>query len=145
MNRRYRSIYQLARNNAELTQEQAAELLNIGTRTLAGYESCNPIPNGDIVDKMVEIYKAKWMGYEHLRLSTKVGKRCLPEINIEDIAKSVLVLQKESGDVETIKPSMIKIACDGRIETHEEREWNEITKEVFEMAGAALSVVFSRG
>lgn len=144
MKERCRSIYQLARNRAELTQEQAAELLNVGTRTLAGYEACAPIPNGEIVDKMVEIYEASWLGYEHLRLSTKVGRRCLPEINIEDIAKSVLVLQKESGDVETIKPSMIKIACDGEVEEHEEKEWSEVTKEVFEMAGAALSVVFSK-
>ncbi|MCQ4925307.1 hypothetical protein NE686_19540 [Tissierella carlieri] len=92
---------------------------------------------------MVEIYGAKWLGYEHLRLSTQLGKQLLPPINIDDIAKSVLVLQKESSDVEKVKNCMVKIACDGKIDKHEERRWDEVTKEVFKMAGAALSVVFS--
>lgn len=39
---------------------------------------------------------------------------------------------------------MVKIACDGKIEKQEEHRWNEVAKEVFEMAGAALSVVFSK-
>ena len=43
-----------------------------------------------------------------------------------------------------LKPVWSKIACDGRIDRHEEDRWDEVTKEVFEMAGAALSVVFSR-
>ena len=38
---------------------------------------------------------------------------------------------------------MVKIACDGIIHEHEKDRWNEVTKEVLEMAGAALSVVFS--
>lgn len=144
MNGRYRSIYQLARNNAGLTQEQAAELLHISVRSLADYESGVTVPNGDIVHDMVDIYGAKWLGYEHLRLSTKVGQRCLPEINITDLAQSVLSLQKESTDVENVKPCMIKIASNGRVDDHEVQRWEEVTKEILEMAGAALSVVYHK-
>ncbi|CAK7067157.1 hypothetical protein [Tissierella sp.] len=144
MNESCRNIYQLARNVAGLTQIEAAELLSVSLRTLGGYEALNPIPHSDIVHAMVEIYGTKWLGYEHLRLSTQLGKQVLPPINIDDIAKSVLVLQKESSDVEEVKNCMVKIACDGKIDKHEERRWDEVTKEVFEMAGAALSVVFSR-
>ncbi len=144
MNESCRNIYQLARNVAGLTQIEAAELLSVSLRTLGGYEALNPIPHSDIVHAMVEIYGTKWLGYEHLRLSTQLGKQVLPPINIDDIAKSVLVLQKESSDVEEVKNCMVKIACDGRIDKHEEGRWDEVTKEVFEMAGAALSVVFSR-
>lgn len=144
MNERYRSIYQLARNYAGLTQLEAAEMLRISVRSLGDYEVGNTVPHGDIVADMTEIYGTKWLGYEHLRQSTKLGRQVLPAINIDDIAKSVLVLQKESGDVEDVKSCMIKIACDGKIDKHEKDRWNEVTKEVFEMAGAALSVVFSR-
>lgn len=144
MNERYRSIYQLARLNAEFTQEFAAGLLMISVRSLADYESGKTIPHGDIVADMTKTYGARWLGYEHLRLSSNLGKQILPEIDITDIAKSVLVLQKESGDVENVKNCMIKIACDGKIDKHEESRWDEVTKEVFEMAGAALSVVFSK-
>ena len=144
MNESCRNIYQLARNVSGLTQEQAAELLGVSARSLGSYEAGNIIPHGDIVADMAVVYGAKWLGYEHLRLSTKLGQEILPAINIDDIAKSVLVLQKESSDVEDVKTCMVKIACDGKIDKHEESRWNEVTKEVFEMAGAALSVVFSR-
>lgn len=144
MNKRYRSIYQLARNNAGLTQEQAAELLHISVRSLADYESGATTPNGDIVYDMVDIYDANWLGYEHLRQSSKVGQRCLPKLNITDLAQSVLSLQKESTDVENIKPCMIKIASNGKVDDHEVERWEEVTKEILEMAGAALSVVYTR-
>lgn len=144
MNRTCRNIYQLARHYAELTQLEAAELLNVSVRALGNYESGNTTPHGDIVEEMVKIYGTEWLGYEHLRQSTKLGKRILPRIDISDIAKSVLVLQKESNDVDDVKSCMVKIACDGIIHDHEEERWNEVTKEIREMAGAALSVVFSK-
>lgn len=144
MNESCRSIYQIARNNAGFTQLQASELLHISVRALGNYESGDVVPHGDIVADMIKIYKANWLGYEHLRLSSKLGKEVLPPINVNDIAKSVLVLQKESSDVEEVKNCMVKIACDGKIDKHEEIRWEEVTKEVFEMAGAALSVVFSK-
>lgn len=143
MNEKYRSIYQLARNYADLTQLEASERLNISIRSLADYESEKTIPHGDIVADMAEVYGARWLGYEHLRQSTKLGESILPKIDITDIAKSVLVLQKETSDVENVKNFMVEIACDGRIDIHEEEKWNGVKKEVFEMAGAALSVVFS--
>ncbi|MGJ0848245.1 helix-turn-helix transcriptional regulator [Tissierella praeacuta] len=144
MNESCRNIYQLARNIAGLTQIEAAERLNVSVRALGNYELGNTVPHGDIVAAMAEIYEAKWLGYEHLRQSTELGRQILPAINVDDIAKSVLVLQKESSDVEEVKNCMVKIACDGKIDKHEEKRWNEVTKEVFEMAGAALSVVFSK-
>jgi transcriptional regulator with XRE-family HTH domain len=144
MNESCRNIYQLARNVAGLTQIEAAGLLNVSVRALGNYELGTTIPHGDIVADMTVVYGTRWLGYEHLRLSTELGKQVLPAINIDDIAKSVLVLQKESSDVEEVKNCMVKIACDGKIDKHEEGRWDEVTKEVFEMAGAALSVVFSR-
>lgn len=52
---------------------------------------------------MTEVYGTRWIGYEHLRLSTKLGKQFLPPINVDDMAKFVLVLQKKSSDVEEVK------------------------------------------
>lgn len=144
MNERYRNIYQLARNIAGLTQEVASKKLSISVRSLIDYETDKTTPHGDTVADMISIYGTTWLGYEHLRNSTKLGRDILPAIDFSDIAKSVLVLQKESSDVDEVKNCMIKIACDSRIDSHEENRWNEVTKEVFEMAGAALSLVFSR-
>lgn len=139
-----RTIYEFARNIAGFTRLQAVESLNISMRSLADYESGKTIPNDDVVADMANIYGTGWLGYEHLRTSSELGREVLPSIGFSDIAKSVLILQKESNDVEGVKNCMIDIACDSKIESHEKLRWSQITKEVRELAGAALSVVFSR-
>lgn len=144
MQEAYKTIYEFARNVAGFTRLQAIERLNISIRSLADYESGKTVPNSDIVADMAEVYRTRWLGYEHLRTSSRLGLEVLPVIKFDDIAKSVLVLQKESSDVEEVRNSMIDIACDGEIEHHEKRRWSEVTKEVRELAGAALSVVYSR-
>lgn len=144
MNVKYRNIYQFARNIAGLTQEVASKKLNISVRSLIDYETEKTTPHGDTVADMISIYGTRWLGYEHLRYSTELGRNILPPIDFSDIAKSVLVLQKETSDVENMKNCMIAIACDGRIDDHEEHRWDKVSKEVREMAGAALSLVFSR-
>lgn len=45
-----------ARVNADLTQEEAANLLNISKATLQNYESGKTIPQWDMVRKFEEIY-----------------------------------------------------------------------------------------
>jgi len=145
MKSRYKNIYKIARNCTNLTQEQAAELLHISPRSLSDYESGKTIPADDVVCKMIEIYGTDWLAYEHLKQSTEIGKRYLPEIDFTDLARSVLRLQKEVRDLEYVNNDMIDIACDGIVEGHETDKWQNVVKEISEMAGAALAVVFSGG
>lgn len=74
-----------------------------------------------------------------------VGRRFLPELHILDLPRSVLKLQKEVRDVTDIHHHMVDVACDGMIEEHERETWQNIEKELLEMVGAGLSVVFARG
>ena len=60
------NIYRKARNQAGLTREDAAYQLHIGERTLAAYESGESIPNGNLVNDMIELCKTKWLAYTHL-------------------------------------------------------------------------------
>lgn len=138
------NIYQNARKNANLTQEQAAERIPISIRSLVDYETGKTIPNDEIVCRMIEVYGVEWLGYQHLKQSNLVGERYLPDIEFSDLAKSVLRLQKEVGDLDTVSRDMIDIACDGKVCSHEEPRWRNIKKEVYEMAGAAFAVIFSR-
>ena len=138
------NIYQTARIFACFTQEEAAELLHISPRTLSAYETGEYIPPDDTVCSMVELYGVRHLAYMHLKNSTEVGRRYLPEINLTDLAKSVLKLQKEVGDLAYINSDMIEIACDGKVDEYESVRWSNITREVQEVAGAALAVTFSR-
>ena len=138
------NIYKIARSYTNLTQEQASELLHISPRSLSDYEAGKTIPGDDIVCMMIETYGTSWLAYEHLKQSTVVGQRYLPRIDFTDLAKSVLRLQKEVRDLECVNNDMIDIACDGLVDKKETDRWNHVVKEINEMAGAALAVVFSK-
>lgn len=138
------NIYKTARQNANLTQEQAAELLYIAPRTLLEYEAGRITPPDDIVCRMVEVYKAKHLAYLHLKNNTEVGRRFLPDLHILDLPRSVLKLQKEVADVHNVQQAMVEVACDGEIQSHEREAWKNIEKELLEMVGAGLSVVFAK-
>jgi len=145
MKRTCGEIYKSARHAAGLTQEEAAEQLYISVRSLAEYEAGRTIPPDDVVCRMVEVYKAKHLAYLHLKNSTEVGRRFLPDLHILDLPRSVLKLQKEVTDVTRINTEMVDVACDGVVDEQEHETWQTIEKELMEMVGAGLSVVFARG
>lgn len=145
MKRTCGNIYKTARRNAGLTQEQAAEQLYISVRSLAEYEAGRTIPPDDVVCRMVDVYGDKSLAYLHLKQSTEVGRKFLPDLHILDLPRSVLKLQKEVKDVTDINPEMIDVACDGVVDERERETWQNIEKELLEMVGAGLSVVFARG
>lgn len=138
------NIYKNARRNAGMTQEQAAERLYTSVRSLAEYEAGRTIPPDDVVCRMVEIYGAKHLAYLHLKQSTEVGRRFLPELHILDLPRSVLKLQKEVADVNGVHQDMVNVACDGMINETEHDTWQRIETELSEMVGAGLSVIFAK-
>lgn len=141
MNKEFQSIYKTARLTSGLTQEEASEKLNISTRWLSAYEN-GKTPPDDIVDNMIQIYGDTRLAYLHLKQSTLIGRKYLPEMQIEDLSLSVLKFQKEYKDIEKIKDNMIEIACDGRIDEKEKKAWNIVTKEVEGLISAGLSIRF---
>lgn len=143
MKRTYRNIYQATRKNTGFSREYAAGMLNVSVRSLADYESGKTIPPDDVVCNMIEIYNSKALAYLHLKCSSEVGRRYLPDIHESDLAQSVLRLHKEVDDLKLVNSDMIEIACDGAVENHEKQRWNNVTKEVNEIAGAALSLIFT--
>ena len=138
-----RNIYSVARKTAELTQEQAAEMLNISVRSLADYESGKTVPHDDIVCSMISNYNSLTLAYLHLKNSTEVGRKYLPDINTTGLAQCVLRLHKEIDDLKSVNSDMFEIACDNKVDRHETKKWQYVKKEVNDIAGAALSLMFT--
>lgn len=143
MHKKHRTIYELARSYTDFTREVAAELLSVSYESLRDYESGKTKPASDIVLLMIAIYETPWLSYLH-KTSDRLGEAYLPKIEIRDLPTSVLVLQKEMLDIQNISPDMIEITCDGRIDKHEKSKWQNVRKELSELAGAALSVLFAQ-
>jgi len=140
----YENLYKIARKSTNLTQDIASEFLDISRDSLSAYERGITVPPDKVVCKMIEAYGTSWLAYEHLRQSTSVGRKYLPKIHYTGIAQSVLRFQKEVNDLENINSDMINIACDNIIQENEKDRWTSVTKEIEEVAGAALSLIFTK-
>ena len=138
------SIYGNCRTVARLTQESAAETLCISVRSLAYYEAGETVPGDDVVCRMIETYNAPELAYLHLKHNTEVGRRYLPDLQLDELPKAVLRLQKESRDMWAIESELISIACDGVIDRQESTMWEKAKSEINDLAGAALAVIFTR-
>lgn len=138
------NIYKKARLAAGIKSQQvAAEHLHISVRSLADYETGVTVPPEDVVCGMIELYGNRWLGYQHLQEHSEIGRRYLPKIQETDLAVAVLKLQKEVRDIDNIHSAMVEVACDGKIELHEKSLWGSVEKEVSEVAGAAMALVFA--
>ena len=140
----YRNIYQIPRESTGLTQEKASELLDISVESLRAYEAGKRVPPDRIVIKMIEIYNANYLAYQHLKTSAEVGQKYLPEIEIKTLPIAILKLQKEVKDFINCENRMIEIASDGIIHQDEVSDWNKILKELNDILEAIMALKFAK-
>jgi transcriptional regulator with XRE-family HTH domain len=140
----YRNIYQIARESTSLTQEKASELMDISVDSLRAYEGFKRIPPDRVVIKMIEIYDAQYLAYQHLKTSDLVGNSYLPNIEIKDLPSAMLRLQKEVNDFIKLRDEMIDITCDGVIDDTEKDRWKVIIKELNDVADAIMALKFAK-
>lgn len=139
-----RNIYQLSRESAGYTQEKAAELIGISVESLRSYELDKRIPPDKSVIKMIEIYDARYLAYQHLKTSAEVGQKFMPDVNLTDIPTAILKLQKEVNDFLKLKDDLLDITCDGIIDNDEKPRWETILKELDDITNAIMSVKFAK-
>lgn len=112
------NYYQMCRENAGLTQEQASELLHVSKRTLQNYESGSNVAD-EIVLSMVEVYNTPLLAWWHMKHNNPLGKY-LPEIVLPktegDMAFQTILSQDE---IDYIVTTMKKIMLDGKIDYYE--------------------------
>jgi transcriptional regulator with XRE-family HTH domain len=134
MQKEAKTVYKTARLTTNFTQETAAELLHVSVESIRAYERRVTVPPDDIVILMIDLYGTPWLAIQHLISTSKVAERFLPHIELRDLPTSVLMLQKEISDTGRIS---------GEIERQEQPKWQIVTKELQELAGAALAVLFA--
>ncbi|HBG2785063.1 helix-turn-helix transcriptional regulator [Clostridioides difficile] len=144
MSEKYQNIYQLSRENTNLTQEKASELLNISVESLRAYENDKRIPPNAIVAKMVYTYNNSLLGYEHVRKTTEAGVMFLPKLELRSLSSITLKLHKEIKDYLKKEDDFIDIVEDDVIEEHEEIVWNTTMKELDAIFEAILALKFAK-
>ena len=79
------NIYQAARKEGCLTQEQAAERLDVSDTTVKAWEQGARVPDNETVARMAELYGTPWLALEHLR-SAGSTLGVIPEITVQSLS-----------------------------------------------------------
>ena len=136
------NIYQSARLAAGITQERAADLLGIGVRTLADYETGQRLPPDTYVSSMVLNYNHIPLAAQHLRNKSELGRRVVPELRdcslLEAVARLILCAGrlKEDGVAERL----LNIAMDNTVDPTELEDYERLMGAVRELVQVAMEL-----
>ena len=128
-------VYRICREQAGLTQEQAAEGLNCSVRQLARYESGEtPVPD-DLAYAMVRRYDSQYLAVEHLRLVSHVAAEVLPPVTVLDLPRAAIRIINQVRRFADLhrERELLDIAEDGVISPEERPLFDEIMEELHEL------------
>ena len=137
------NIYQDAREERGLTQEQAAELIGISVESLRAYECGKRPPSSTTAVMMSNVYDNKALRYQHLKNTDPIANAILPDFMVKNFAETVLKLIKELNEVEALIPTLIAIAADGIIDESERPTWEKVRKEFDDVVQGYYCMVMS--
>ena len=139
---RYPSIYQRARKDACLTQEQAAELLSVSVETVKAWEQRQRVPRPEDVERMQAAYDTPWLGLEYTR-ATCGGLGVLPELRLQGLPTAVLRLINRATALADDYRRLMEIAEDGRIDEWEAPEFERISENIQRVIAAGFEVLYA--
>ena len=106
--------YQLAREDAGLTREAAAEKLYTSADRLVRIED-NSLPRPEEVVAMAEVYKAPTLCNYYCSQQCAIGQKYVPEIHLAHLSQIVLETLSALNTCNSEKERLIEIAADGKI------------------------------
>lgn len=141
MDKKCPNLYQRARLSAGLTQERAAELLNLSPESLKQYEGGRRIPPDETVARMVEAYSCPWLALEHAQATDRLG--VVPEVTPRPLPMASIALRNRLQDATGRLDALLRIAEDGVIDEAERPEFDSIVVELRETMAAIYQVIYS--
>lgn len=139
MPRREQNIYQSARIAAGLTQEAAAEALNLGETTLRGYESGRTVPPDETVLLMIDAYDAEWLRVAHAVATDRLGL-LPPDAGPLPMEQSALRMHRQWRELETHVTRFMEIAEDGEADESEAVDLRKVQRAVSRFVSLCLAV-----
>ena len=138
----YRNIYKTARSAAGLTQEAAAERLGLSVERIRAYETGGRIPPNEAVERMVILYNAQHLAYQHLRETNELYNRIVPALEDRDLIQTAVVLRNRLARLEQRRSldRLLEIAEADRIDEDERPEFLAIVAELREIVRSALEL-----
>ena len=141
MSGEYPNLYQKARKTTCLTQEQAAERLELSTESLKQYELGKRVPPDAVVHRMVDLYGTAWLALEHRKATDTLG--VLPELEIKSLPMASLSLRNRFCAAAGNLDELLLIAEDGVIDDTERTKFDSIVEEMRDLMAAICQLIYA--
>ena len=126
-----KNIYQICREEMELTREKASELLEtISADRIEKIESGKSLPHPDEVVRMSDCYKMPNLCNQFCAKECPIGQEYVPEITMKDLSQITLEMLASLNSVEKKKDRLIEIVADGKIDEDEYKDFVAIQDEL---------------
>ncbi len=139
----YPNIYQRARKYAGITQEAAAEILNISVESIRAYETGIRRPTQDTLDLMARCYHTDWLYALHAREVSSGVQDILPDFmpgtGLSQAACDVIDKIYSFADRHSDR-RLLAIAADNVITDDERREFDRIMEDLQDIVQAAIGL-----
>ncbi|MBQ9361505.1 MAG: helix-turn-helix domain-containing protein [Lachnospiraceae bacterium] len=119
-----KNIYQISREDAGLTREEASELMEfISSDRIEKIESEKSAPHPEEILAMADAYKKPSLCNQYCSHDCPIGREYVPEIKTKDLARIVLEMLASLNSVEKEKDKLIEITSDGIIQEDEYKDF----------------------
>jgi hypothetical protein len=126
-----KNIYQITREELELTRDQASELLEfISSERIEKIESEKSIPHPDEVVQMANCYKKPELCNYYCTQTCHIGKDTVPKIEMKDISQITLDVISSLNAMYKQKDRLIDIVVDGKITEDEYKDFKLIHEQL---------------
>lgn len=126
-----KNIYQVSREELELTREKASELLGcIPADRIEKIENERSCPRPDEVLLMSQKYKKPSLCNHYCANECPIGCQYVPKVEIKELSSIVLEMLASLNSVNKEKERLIEITADGKIDTDEIDDFINIQNEL---------------
>ena len=130
-----KNIYREARDNLELTREQAVDLFTENNFSMP-YERIERIekdkfdPTPEEVCAMASVYRMPELKNYYCTHQCAIGKESVPEIKMKDLSQIILGMLASLNSMQRKQERLIEITEDGEISDEELKDFIQIQKEL---------------
>ncbi len=115
-----KNVYQISRENMELTREAAASQLEfISADRIEKIENEKSFPHPDEILAMADCYKNPSLCNYYCSHECPIGKQYIPEITAKDLSVITLEMLSTLNTLSKERDRMIDIAADGKVSEDE--------------------------
>lgn len=126
-----KNIYQMTRENLDLSREGASELLEwISPERIERIENEKSLPNPDEVLQMSDKYKLPRLCNYYCANQCPIGQEYVPEIKTKELSQIILEMLASLNSMNKKRERLIEITADGAISGDEIEDFIYIQEEL---------------